>query len=334
MSNPLLIAMKACRVASILAFLTATSSLIAQAPVKEVPPKEPSNPQNTSERLREIIVHLSQTIGERNLTKPKKLNETADYIQKSLESQGYSIERQPFQVSGYECNNLIAEVVGNDKPKEIVLVGAHYDSARGTPGANDNGSGLAALLVIAQQMRGKQFPRTIRFVAFSNEEPPYFQRDGQMGSMVYAKACRQRRDDLKMVLSLETMGYFTDAPDSQKYPPLLAAMYPSTGNFIGFVSDIKSRPQLTAAVKCFRKHCTVDAQSASLPSELQGVGWSDHWSFWQEGYMGLMVTDTALFRYPHYHAPTDTVDKIEFVRYAQVVDGLAKMIADFANVQE
>jgi hypothetical protein len=130
------------------------------------------------------------------------------------------------------------------------------------------------------------------------------------------------------------MGYFTDTPDSQKYPPLLAAMYPSTGNFIGFVSDIKSRPQLMTAVKCFRKHCMVDAQSASLPGELQGVGWSDHWSFWQEGYMGLMVTDTALFRYPHYHETTDTVDKIEFVRYAQVVDGLAKMITDFANVQE
>ncbi len=127
------------------------------------------------------------------------------------------------------------------------------------------------------------------------------------------------------------MGYFTDAPSSQKYPALLAAFYPSTGNFIGLVSDVKSRPMLQDVEKRLRKQCQVDVQIASLPSDLQGVGWSDHWSFWQEGYMGLMVTDTALFRYPHYHLPTDTVDKIEFVRFSQVVDGLAKTIEDFAK---
>ena len=288
----------------------------------------------TSDRLRTTIEHLSQTIGERNLTEPKKLTETVEYVQSLFESMGYKINRQSFRVTGFEnfeCNNLIAEVLGKERPEEIVLIGAHYDSAVGTPGANDNGSGVAALLEIANQLQGRQFPRTLRLVAFANEEPPYFQRDGQMGSWVYAKECRKRRDNLKVVLSLETMGYFTDEPNSQKYPPLLAAMYPSTGNFIGIISDIKSRPLLTEAVNSLRKHCKVDVQSASLPSDLQGVGWSDHWSFWQEGYMGLMVTDTALFRYPHYHAPSDTVEKIEFVRFSQVVDGLAKMIADYAQ---
>ena len=296
--------------------------------------QEPARKDTTADRLKSTIVHLSETIGERNLRKPAKLAEAADYIQKTMESMQYKIERQSFDVVGFErfpCHNLIAEVLGKDKPKEIVLIGAHYDSAQGTPGANDNGSGTAALIEIANQMRGRQFSQTVRFVFFTNEEPPFFQRDGQMGSWVYAKACRQRGDTLKLVMSLETMGYFTDVPDSQKYPPLLAALYPSTGNFIGLVSDVRSRPMLLDVEKRLRKQCEVDVQIGSLPSELQGVGWSDHWSFWQEGYMGLMVTDTALFRYPHYHQPTDTVDKIEFVRFSQVVDGLAKMIEDLAK---
>ncbi len=308
--------------------------VLVQEPAKKQSTTEPNVQQSTADRLRETVDHLSQKIGERNLGKPAKLAEAADFIQKSFESMNYAIERQSFVVTGFErfqCHNLIAQVLGKDKQDEIVLVGAHYDSAQGTPGANDNGSGVAALLEIANQLRGKPFSKTIRYVSFANEEPPFFQRDGQMGSWVYAKACRERRDNLKVVLSLETMGYFTDEPNSQKYPPLLAAMYPSTGNFIGIVSDIKSSPLLREAAASLRKHCKVDVQTASLPSELQGVGWSDHWSFWQEGYMGLMVTDTALFRYPHYHQPTDTVDKIEFGRYSQVVDGLVKMIEDLAN---
>jgi Zn-dependent M28 family amino/carboxypeptidase len=315
----------------VLALLGSGSFLTGQEPAKSVPEIANTPQGSTGDRLRKTLEHLCDTIGERNTSKPKKLTETVEYLQKSFETMGYKIERQTFEVSEIDCHNLIAEVLGKDKPAEIVLVGAHYDSARGTPGANDNGSGVAALLEIARQLQGKQFSRTIRFVSFANEEQPYFQRDGQMGSWVYAKACRANSDNLKVVLSLETMGYFTDEPNSQKYPPLLAAMYPSTGNFIGIVSDIKSRPLLTEVAKRLKKNCAVDVQSASLPSELQGVGWSDHWSFWQEGYAGVMVTDTAFFRYPHYHERTDTVDKIEFVRYAQVVDGLAKSIAEFAD---
>ncbi len=285
----------------------------------------------TEDRLRKTVTHLSETIGERNLTKPKKLDETVEYLQKEFESIDYIISKQTYQVNGIDCHNLIAEVIGTDKPDEIVIVGAHYDSARGTPGANDNGSGVAALLEIARQMRGKRYPRTIRYVAFANEEPPYFQREGEMGSWVYAKACRQRKDNIKVVLSLETMGFFSDAPNSQKYPPLLASLYPSTGNFIGLVSNVPSRKLLDDVAKNLKTHCKVDVQKGALPGNLQGVGWSDHWSFWQEGYEGLMVTDTALFRYPYYHEPEDTVDKLTFGPYAQVVDGLAKTIADLVN---
>ena len=285
----------------------------------------------TQDRLRNTVMHLSETIGERNLTKPKKLEQTVEYLTKEFDAIGYTVTKQTFQVLGLDCHNLVVEKMGGDKANEIILVGAHYDSAEGTPGANDNGSGVAALIEIARQMHGKPWSRTIRYVAFTNEEPPYFQKHGEMGSLVYAKACRQRNDNLKVVLSLETMGFFTDAPNSQKYPEMLAPFYPTTGNFIGLVSNIPSRKLLDDVSKILRSHCEVDVQKGALPGNLRGVGWSDHWSFWQEGYEGIMVTDTALFRYPHYHKRSDTVDKLAFGPYAMVVDGLAKTINDLAN---
>lgn len=306
-------------------------TLQKELPTKDIATKEHAANKETRDRLKESIAYLSQTIGERNLGKPLQLEQAANFVQGRWAAMGYAVEKQSFRVDEYECFNLSTELVGTKYPMEIVLIGAHYDSARGTPGANDNGSGTAALIEIARQLYGKPCLRTVRFVAFTNEEPPYFQHKESMGSWVYARACRMRGDHLVSVISLETMGYFSDEADSQKYPPLLAPLYPNTGNFIGFVSNLSSRKLLTETVNIFRQHCQVDSQLGAFPAELQGVGWSDHWSFWQEGYQGIMVTDTAPFRYPHYHAPTDTVDQIDFERYSQVVDGLAKTVADFAN---
>lgn len=307
------------------------ASLAAQQPPQDSAAKANPDNQSTSSRLKETIAHLSQTIGERNLHQYAKLTEAASYVTERFEKSGYRVERQTFQVHELDCHNLIVELTGKRTPKEIVLVGAHYDSARGTPGANDNGSGTAALLELAHRLHGKSFAKTIRFVAFTNEEPPYFQQAESMGSWIYAKSCRARSDELVCVMSLETMGYFSDEANSQKYPPLLASLYPSTGNFIGFVSNLESRKLLTDVVSIFRKHCAVDAQLGALPGSLQGVGWSDHWSFWQEGYAGIMVTDTAPFRYPHYHESTDTIDKLDFERFGKVVDGLVETVADIAG---
>lgn len=287
---------------------------------------------STGERLKEVVVHLSETIGERNLRNYQRLDEAADYLEKTFQDSKYSVERQTYQVDQRDCHNLIVEIKGTSLPDEIVLVGAHYDSAYGTPGANDNGSGTAALVVLAEKMQSKPLKRTVRFVAFTNEEPPHFQREEIMGSWVYAKACRQRKDKLVFVLSLETMGYFTDEPFSQQVPPPLNLLYPNTGNFIAVISNPSSRPMMMDCLKVFRKHCKeVKACGGPLPEEMHGVGWSDHWSFWQEGYSGIMITDTALFRYPHYHEPTDTVDKIDFKRFSQVVDGLTGTITEIAD---
>ena len=207
----------------------------------------------------------------------------------------------------------------NGASPEIVLVGAHYDSVFGAPGANDNGSGVAALLALARRFAGKQTHHTLRFVAFVNEEPPYFQTS-QMGSFVYAGRCKARGDRIAAMISLETIGYFSDAPRSQTYPvAVLGAFYPKVGNFIGIVGDVRSRWLVRRAIAEFRKDGKIPTEGAALPAFIAGVGWSDQWSFWQHGYPGIMITDTAPFRYPHYHEATDTPDKLDYDRFALVV---------------
>ena len=287
----------------------------------------------TAAALEKYVVHLATTIGERNLRTYDKLNEAADYIEAEFKSYGYKPARQTYQVHGKDCYNIDVEIKGTRLPDEVIIIGAHYDSVVGTPGANDNGSGTAAMLLLAKHFANSAPERSLRFVAWTNEEPPYFQNRGLMGSWVYAEKCRVEKQDIKAVLSLETMGYYTDAEDSQKYPAPLDMLYPSTGNFVGFVSNIKSRGLQREVIKTFRKHAKIPSEGASLPDALPGVGWSDHWSFWQEDYAGLMVTDTAPFRYPHYHQPTDTPDKVNFPEMAKVVEGLKFVVMDQAKIK-
>ena len=287
-----------------------------------------------SKRLKGSVTKLAAEIGERNLVRYEQLCEAADWIQSELKEYGYAVSRQTFELDRKECHNIVAEKVGAKQPKEVLIVGAHYDSVFGAPGANDNGSGTASMLALAELLKDTSFDRTVRFVAFTNEEPPYFQRAGKMGSLVYARQCRKNNENIVGVLSLETMGYFSNKPNSQKYPPPLDQHYPSTGNFIGFVSNIPSRPFLRQCVKAFKQSCDVPCEQASLPSLIPGVGWSDHWSFWQEGYVGVMVTDTAPFRYPHYHKRTDTVDKIDFETLAKVNLGLAEVIRELGKATQ
>jgi Zn-dependent M28 family amino/carboxypeptidase len=190
---------------------------------------------------------------------------------------------------------------------------------------------VAALLALARRFAGKPTGKTLRFVAFVNEEPPFFQT-AEMGSFVYAKRCQEKADRITAMISLETIGYFSDEPGSQKYPaPGFGLLYPSKGNFIGFASDTRSRALLRATVGAFRKTEKLPCEGASLPAAIPGIGWSDQWSFWQCGYPAIMVTDTAPFRYPHYHEPTDTPDKLDYDRFALVVSGMQGVIAELAK---
>jgi Zn-dependent M28 family amino/carboxypeptidase len=291
---------------------------------------------------------LAGKIGERNLWRYRELQAAADFIEDSFSRAGLRPQRITYDLDGRACGNIEAEIpalqgAAVSKPPSIILVGAHYDSVVGSPGANDNGSGIAALLALARRFTGRaasakataaeSTSSTLRFVAFVNEEPPFFQTS-QMGSFVYASRCKTRGDQIPAMISLETIGYFSDAPRSQKYPaPGLGTFYPTVGNFIGFVSNTHSRALLRRAMSIFRARSKLPAQGAALPSFIPGVAWSDQWSFWQHGYPGIMITDTAPFRYPHYHAATDTPDKLDYDRFALVVSGMEKVIAELAGSQ-
>lgn len=280
--------------------------------------------------LRADVEQLAGKIGERTVFKYEKLVATATFLDKSLAAAGYKVERQTYAALGMDCSNLIVEMKGASRAGEIVIVGAHYDSARGATGANDNGSGVAAVLALARAYAGKKPARTLRFVLFVNEETPFFHTES-MGSLVYARRCRERKENVVAMLSLETIGYYSDKKDSQKYPPPFNLAYPPTGNFIGFVGNVASGPLVTRTVTSFRKHAKFPSEGAAVPGEMAGVGWSDHWSFWQVDYPALMVTDTAPFRYPHYHTKEDTPDKIDYPRTARVVAGLQKVVEELAE---
>ncbi|MCE9548067.1 MAG: M28 family peptidase [Planctomycetia bacterium] len=276
------------------------------------------------------LARLCVQIGERNLRHAAAYAQATEFVEQQLKATGHDVTRQVFDVKGRPCVNLELEITGNRQPAEIVVVGAHYDSAQGTPAANDNGSGVVALLALARRLKDHKPARTLRLVAFANEEPPYFQTDA-MGSLVYAKQCQAKKEKIVAMLSLETMGYFSDAADSQKYPAQVSQFYPNTGNFIAFVGNIESRSLVEHTVATFRQQAKFPCEGGAMPGYLDGVGWSDHWSFWQCGYPGVMVTDTALFRYPHYHKATDTPDKVDTGRLARVVSGLQSVIVDLAN---
>jgi len=275
------------------------------------------------------VQKLAGEIGERNMNRYPQLLAAADFIEASMTSAGLKPQRVSYELRGRACHNIEVEIRGTSP--EVFVIGAHYDSVFGCPGANDNGSGVAALLALARRFAGKSARQTLRFVAFVNEEPPYFQSE-EMGSFVYAKRCQARGDRITGMISLETIGYFSDAPGSQKYPGAgLGFFYPSKGNFIGFAANTSSRSLLRATVAAFRKAGRLPCEGAALPAAIPGIGWSDQWSFWQCGYPAIMVTDTAPFRYPHYHEPTDTSEKLDYDRFALVVSGMESVIKDLAQ---
>ncbi len=275
--------------------------------------------------LERHVQALSVQMGERNTTEKWNLATAADYIAGEFEKAGYEIGRQGYAVGETVSQNLAVDVRGGIRGEEIVLVGAHYDSAVGTPGANDNASGTAALLSLAATYREKRPLRRVRFVAFANEEAPHFQTP-TMGSLVYAREAAGRGERIVMALSLETIGYYSDEPGSQKYPDGLAARFPDVGNFVAVVGSSEMAVHVERVAAAFRASASIPAEAAALPADLPGVAWSDHWSFWQMGFPALMITDTAPFRYPHYHQPTDTADRLDYDRMARVVAGVEAVI--------
>lgn len=308
--------------------------------------------KDLSKKLSDHVSMLAGEIGARSLTgAPDNLETAASYIEHTFQSYGCTVERQEFsadtlsfekrQVTGasvkfptvsYKTRNVIAEIKGTIAPEQIVIVGAHYDSVYDCPAANDNASGVAAMLEIMGAMRNLPPARTVRFVAFTNEEPPFFQTE-QMGSYRYARRCRDHNERIVAMLCLETIGYYTDDPGTQSFPhPLFGLVFPTTGNFVSFVSNVQSHSMLKKCIGTFRKAVQFPSEGMALPEQIPGVNFSDQYYFWKFGYPAVMVTDTAFYRYPYYHQATDTPDKIDYEKFCRVVCGLAAVVNDLCSV--
>jgi Zn-dependent M28 family amino/carboxypeptidase len=289
-----------------------------------------SGQQALSDRLRHDVLRLASEIGERGVAQPAAAVRAAAYLEGELSAMGYTVAAQEYDAHGQRWRNLEATLRGSAQPEEIIVVGGHYDTAPGAPGADDNGSGVAGVLELARSFAGKPATRTIRFVFFGTEEPPSFPW-GAMGSRHYADAARARGDRIVAMLSIESIGYYDSHPGTQRYPFPLSLAYPDVGDFIGFVSNLRSRPLVRRAIATFRSAMPFPTQGAALPSWVPGVWWSDHWSFWRQGYRAIMITDTAPFRNPFYHTAQDTPDKLDYDRMARVVDGLEAVLTDLAG---
>jgi Zn-dependent M28 family amino/carboxypeptidase len=279
----------------------------------------------SKDRLYQHVDFLTDIQPARSFDNPQSLDTAANYIAHHLEKcKKATVTRQYFEVKGKKFQNVIAIFGDSTATTERIVIGSHYDVCGDQAGADDNASAVAALLEIATllEQNAQPLPYTIELVAYSLEEPPNF-RTNNMGSYVHAKSLKDKGVDVKLMICLEMLGYFSDAPKSQEYPVgLLKAIYPTVGNFIGVVGNFKDRSLVTQLKKGLLKYSKVPVESINAPASLRGIDFSDHQSYWKVGYPALMITDTAFFRNPNYHQTTDTIDTLDFVRMAEVVTGL------------
>ena len=278
--------------------------------------------------LRETVVYLSGVIGERSYRQTENLLRSVEYIEQRFSSCGYGPKRQTFTYGGNSYYNVFAEVRGTETTRDgLLVIGAHYDTVAGSPGADDNASGIAGLLELARLASEKPLKRTVRFVAFSLEEPPVFMTS-RMGSHVHAKGLRDEGAVLFGMISLEMLGYYRSEKGSQLYPSsLFRLFYPDRGDFISFVGNLSSRAFTVAVTKAFRECCSVPVESLNAPSLIPGVDFSDHRSFWKFGYPAFMITDTAFYRNPNYHSSGDTAETLDYKKMAELITGLYKALA-------
>lgn len=274
--------------------------------------------------LLETVNFLSHDIGSRSYGETANLDRSADYIQRRFSQLGFPAKRQSFRVDGTAYHNIHAEISGIRYPDEILVIGAHYDTVPGTPGADDNASGIAGLLAIAKIMSEHPPCRTVMLAAFTLEEPPFF-RTRQMGSYIFAESLYQKKIRVRGMISLEMIGYFTEKKGGQHYPlPLFRWFYPETGDYIAFVGNVQSKAFTEKFKKSFKKYSSLPCESLNTVSVVPGVDFSDHRSFWKFNYPAFMITDTAFYRNPHYHGPGDTAETLDYDRMALLVIGISK----------
>lgn len=276
-----------------------------------------------AERARRIVEILAREYPSRDGASPHTLLAAAAFIEQEFRALGFDVESQAYESEGAQARNLIVEKRGGDSRKPCIVLGAHYDTVAETPGADDNASGVAGLLELARLLKEYSNKRTIKLVAFSNEEPPYFFTH-LMGSRQYAKKLKQTGEKVMVMLALEMLGYAGEGY-LQLYPaPLMRfwGRYPKDGNFIGLVGNLRSLRMMSIVRRAMRQRRTIRVESLSAPGFIPPMFLSDHSSFWKYGFPALMVTDSAFLRNPYYHQPSDTPETLNYGFLAEVVDGI------------
>lgn len=287
-----------------------------------------------ADSLEAHVKKLSYEIGDRSVFKYDKLSEAADYITEQFKSFGYEVSFQDTEFPGFEAKNIIAVKKGVVNPDAYVIIGAHYDTFF-NPGADDNASGIAGMLEIAKMLSKENTRRSLKFIAFVNEESPFY-TSKYSGSIYYIKKANQRDENIRAVIIMDMIGYYSEKLFSQRYPPVVFSMfYPNRANFIGVYSNWDSRWLKHRLMASFKKTSKFPIHGVSVAS-FPGVGFSDQVPFWLANYDAVLVVDTARYRNPHYHGryankKTDTYETIDYQKMAEVVRGLKVGILDIAN---
>ena len=280
-------------------------------------------------RLEKDVRELSQQLSPRDQTRPGNLDRVAAYIHDRLAESGGRVTEQPFVIQGNTYRNVICSL--GPQSNERIIIGAHYDAYHEYPAADDNASGVAGLVELARLLSQTKLPLQVDLVAYTLEEPPYFGTP-HMGSVMHAESLRKDGVAVKAMLSLEMIGYFSDAPDSQNFPvSLLRAFYPSQGNFISVVGSIGEGGLVRRVKRAMIASSSLPVYSINAPRFVPGVDFSDHLSYWKAGYDAVMITDTAFYRNHNYHTPNDTADKLDYRRMAMVVAGVYGAVIDLSN---
>lgn len=295
-----------------------------------VPPSLSEEERQLSGRLMRHLDKLCIEIGERNQNRHRNLERAASYIAETFESAGYVVEEQVYEIDGLPYRNIEARLEGTGSPGDVLVVGAHYDTVPGCPGADDNGTGIAALLELARSMSRAKPSSTVRFVAFTNEEYPFFWSE-RMGSFLYARRCKENGERITGMIALETLGYYRDEKGSQTYPIPVFGLLPDRGDFLFFVGRMSSRDFIARSIGSFRRYALIPSRGIAAFDCFEDISRSDNYCFDLNGYQSFMVTDTANFRNPNYHRGSDLPVTLDRDRYTRAVTGLHNMLLDLSG---
>ena len=284
----------------------------------------------------ESDIEYLQKLGPRNSENEKtynQLRQCEEWIRQRWESQGYVVKKHTFSIREKEYSNLEIEIKGRTLSSEIIIISAQYDTLPDSPGANNNGSGIAILFQLSQLLRKRTPDRTLRLLNFVNEEDPFFGTE-MMGSFQYAKKCRRQGEDIRVMLSLDALGVYKNEPGSQRLPFPFSIFYPDRGNFLAFIGNLQSRKYVKEVTKGFKKGSSFQIQAGVAPEWAKGGAWSDHSSFWKFGYPGIMVTDTGGFRSAYHTTKEDTMERLNFEAMSRIVIGMYTCAVHLTSLQK